>query len=110
MAMECVGRGQTVRWAAESIRPEGRVAVVGLGPDEVRLMHITEFVRGEVMLLGSSAFEMKEIKDILMLIASGRLDLTASISKTIALDEVNEALNELSERQGDVIRTVVTGF
>jgi len=110
VALECVGLSQTVRWAAESVRPSGRVVVVGLGPETLQLMGITEFVRGEISLIGSSAFEIKEIKEILALMQSGRIDLGPSITKTVSLDQINDALTALSENSGDHIRIVVNRF
>ncbi len=110
VALECVGRKHTVRWAAESVGPGGRVVVVGQGPESIHLMDITEFVRREITIMGSSVFNIKEIKEILSLITSGRLDLSFSITKTISLDEINKALNELSEKPGNFIRIVVTSF
>jgi len=110
VALECVGRSQTVRWAAQSVRPSGRVVVVGLGPESIQLMGISEFVRGEISLIGSSAFEIKEIKEILFLMHSGRLDIGTSITKTISLDQINEALTALSENPGAYIRIVVNRF
>jgi 2-desacetyl-2-hydroxyethyl bacteriochlorophyllide A dehydrogenase len=110
VALECVGRSQTVRWAAESVRPSGRAVVVGLGPESVQLRGITEFVRHETSLSGSSAFEIKEIKEILSLMRSGRLDLGSSITKTVPLDQINEALRALAENSGDYIRIVVNRF
>jgi propanol-preferring alcohol dehydrogenase len=110
VALECVGHSRTVRWAAESVRPSGRAVIVGLSPESIQLMGITEFVRGEISLIGSSAFEIKEIKEILSLMRSGRLDLGSSITKTVSLDEINEALTALSENSGDYIRIVVNRF
>jgi len=110
VALECVGHNQTVRWAAESVKTSGRVVIVGLGPESIQLMGITEFVRGEVNLMGSSAFEIKEIKEILSLMQLGRLDLGPSITKTVSLDQINEALTTLSENSGDYIRIVVNRF
>jgi len=109
-SLECVGQRQTVLWAAESVKPAGRVAVVGLSPELLQLMGITEFVRGEINILGSSAFEIKEIKEILSLMSWGRLDLKSSITKTVSLDQINEALMELSANSGNLIRIVVDRF
>jgi 2-desacetyl-2-hydroxyethyl bacteriochlorophyllide A dehydrogenase len=110
VALECVGRAQTVRSAVESVGPGGRVVVVGLGPEKLHLKGITEFVRSETALMGSSAFEIKEIKEILFLIASKRLDVSSSVTRTISLEQVNEALEELAQRPGNVTRIVVNRF
>jgi len=110
VALECVGHTETVFWASESVAPGGRVVVVGLGPEVLQLKGITEFVRSEINLMGSSAFEIKEIKEILSLMSSGRLDLSSSITKTISLEQINEALAELSENSGSLVRIVVNRF
>ncbi len=110
IALECVGRQQTVCWAAESVNSGGRVVVVGLGPERLKVMGLTEFVRNEIAIMGSSAFEIKEIKEILELMRSGRLDLCSSISRTIALGQVNEVINEMIEKPGEVVRILVNRF
>ncbi len=110
VALECIGRSQTAFWAAESIRPAGRVVGVGITPEPLQLMDITEFVGGEISVMGSSAFEIKEIKEILSLMSSGRLDLRSSVTKTTSLDQINEGMAELSENSGNLIRIVVNQF
>jgi len=110
VALECVGHTETVYWASESVATGGRVVIAGLGPEILQLKGITEFVRSEINLMGSSAFEIKEIKEILSLMSSGRLDLSSSITKTISLEQINEALAELSENSGSLIRIVVNRF
>jgi threonine dehydrogenase-like Zn-dependent dehydrogenase len=110
VALECVGRSQTVLWAAESVRSAGKVVVVGLTPEPLQLMGITEFVRSEISVMGSSAFEIKEIKEILSFMSSGRLDLRSSVTKTTSLDQINEAMTELSENSGSLVRIVVNQF
>jgi propanol-preferring alcohol dehydrogenase len=71
VALECIGKEQTALWAAESVMVGGRVVVVGLGPERLHLMSLTDFVRKEITLLGSSAFETKEIREILEMMRNG---------------------------------------
>jgi len=110
VALECIGREQTVLWAAESVVVGGRVVVVGLGPERLHVMSLTEFVRKEINIMGSSAFEIKEIEEILELMRTGRLDLSSSISRTIDLENVNEAMNDMIKKPGEVIRIMVNRF
>ena len=110
VALECVGQKQTVLWAAGSVRSGGRVVVVGQGPESVQLMDLTEFVRKEIVVMGSSASSSMEIKEILSLLTSRRLDLSSSITRTISLEQINEALTELSQNPDNFIRIVVTKF
>lgn len=110
VALECIGSRKTVLWSAQSVNTGGRVAVVGLSPETLELMPITEFVRGEITLLGSSAFEIKEIQSIIALIKFGRLNVESSITKVVPLNQVDNALKELQTNPGNIIRTVVTRF
>jgi len=57
---------------------------------------ISAFVRKEVAVFGSSAFELKEHKELLSLVSSGRLDLSESVSEVFPLSAVNDALRRLS--------------
>ena len=110
VAVECVGSPQTVRWAAEAVAIGGRAVVVGHSPDLMQLMDITGFVRKEVTLMGSSGFELKEINQLTRLTASGRLDLSQSVTENYPLKKVNEALVRLAQGAEDVIRLVINSF
>jgi threonine dehydrogenase-like Zn-dependent dehydrogenase len=94
----------------ESVRGGGRAVVLGLGPDSIHIRPITEFVRGEIELIGSSAFELKEIQQIVRLVASDRLNLSKSITKRIGLEEVNEGIDDLKTKKGNPIRILITEF
>ena len=110
VALECVGSGAIVRQAMESTTVGGRTVVVGLTPDQLELGEITPFVRSEVAVMGSSAFESKEIGQLISLVVSGRLDVSQSVSGTFSLSQVNEALDRLDQNQGDILRLVVNSF
>ncbi|MBW1780915.1 MAG: zinc-binding dehydrogenase [Deltaproteobacteria bacterium] len=108
LTIECVGRQYTIAMAVASLRAGGRAVVVGLGSEEITTLAPTEFVRREVGLLGSYAFTVKEIAELVQLVQNGRLDISQSVSKTIALHEVNEGLEALHKKIDDPIRIVVT--
>jgi threonine dehydrogenase-like Zn-dependent dehydrogenase len=42
------------------------------------------------------------------LLANGRLDLSTSISDVMPLDEVEEGVRRLAEKDGDPVRLIVT--
>jgi Zn-dependent alcohol dehydrogenase len=58
-------------------------------------------------MVGSFAFERTEIEQLLDLVAKGKLDLSRSITKIIAIDEINKGLHELEHKVGNPIRIVV---
>ena len=108
LTIECVGRQNTIALAVASLKVGGRAVVVGLGADEITTLPPTEFVRREVELRGSYAFTVREIAELVQLVANGRLDISKSVSKRIALEEVNEGLEALHKKIGNPIRIVVT--
>jgi 2-desacetyl-2-hydroxyethyl bacteriochlorophyllide A dehydrogenase len=107
MSLECVGHRESIALAIACLRPGGRAVVVGLGGEDITTLPPTEFVRAEYELRGSYAFTVREIEEIIRLIAAGRLDISSSISKRISLDQINEGLESLHKKEGNPIRIVV---
>ena len=107
MSLECVGRRKSIELAIACLRPGGRAVVVGLGSEEITTLPPNEFVRGEYELRGSYAFTVREIEEIIRLVAGGKLDISSSITKRISLDEINEGLEALYKKKGNPIRIVV---
>jgi len=108
MSLECVGQKGTIGLSVACLRPGGRAVVVGLGAENITTLPPTEFVRREVELRGSYAFTVREIEELIRLVAGGKLDISSSISKRITLDEINQGLEVLHKKIGDPIRIVVT--
>ncbi len=108
LTIECVGQQKTIATAVASLRAGGRAVVVGLGSEEITTLAPIEFVRREVALLGSYAFTVKEIAELVQLVQNGRMDISESVSRTFALHEINEALEALHKKIDDPIRIVVT--
>lgn len=107
LAMEFIGSNVTIAQAVEALRPGGRATVVGLGPNPIQVQPPTLFVRRQVSLLSSYAFTVSEIEALVRLVESGRLEVTSSISATLKLEQVNEALHRLEKKSDNVIRLVI---
>jgi alcohol dehydrogenase, propanol-preferring len=107
LSLECVGDQRTIAWAVAGLRIGGRAVIVGLGSEPIVTQPPTEFVRREIDLLGSYAFTTREIGELVALVGSGKLDLAASISKRISLEEINQGLEALHRKTDDPIRIVV---
>lgn len=108
ISFEFVGQKKSIELAVACLRPGGRAVVVGLGPENITALPPNEFVRSEIELRGSYAFTVREIEEIIRLVAGGRLDISSSISKKISLDQVNEGLEALHKKAGNPVRIVVT--
>lgn len=108
VAGEFIGHKETIAQAVESVRPDGRVVVVGLGPDDITILPPTIFVRKQISLLGSYGSTKRNIEQLVELAAVGSLQLEPSITHTFPLEEVNTALKYLHENIENPIRIAVT--
>jgi S-(hydroxymethyl)glutathione dehydrogenase/alcohol dehydrogenase len=109
VAIECVGKSQTILDAFNMIRPGGRAIVVGL-PTFAEILSIPPILLlTEKSIKGSiygSANPSVDFPKLVALTEQGRLDLLSLVSKTRPLDEINEAIAEM--REGRLIRVVLT--
>lgn len=107
LALEFVGRSETVEMALSVLDTGGRAVVVGVGMARPELPPLVRFVSRENSLAGSFGMDKRDIEDLFALVANGRLDLGRSVTDRYPLSEINEALARLSDRNTDVVRLVV---
>jgi 2-desacetyl-2-hydroxyethyl bacteriochlorophyllide A dehydrogenase len=107
LALEFIGLKETIDQAIGGVRVGGRTVVVGLGPESISLLPPTIFVRSELSLLGSYGSTTSEIQNVIDLVASGKLNLTESITERFPLEEVNKGLDHLHKKIGNPIRIVI---
>lgn len=107
LALEFIGLKETIEQAVTCIRVGGRVVVVGLGPEAISLQPPTVFVRSELSFLGSYGSTTLEIQSVIDLVASGKLNLSDSITERFPLEEVNKGLDHLHRKIGNPIRIVI---
>lgn len=107
VALECVGRADTVELAIRCLGKGGRAVVVGVGIEKPTLPRLAAFVGREQAVLGSFGMDRADIVDLLGLIAAGRLDLSGSISARYPLAEANAALQHLARKAEGVVRVVL---
>ncbi len=107
LSMEFVGHPETVATAIKLLDKAGRAVIVGVGMGKPVLPPLISFVGLEQAVIGSFGMDRRDIEDLLVLIAGGRLDLRSSISARYPLVEVNEALGRLASKDKGVVRIVV---
>lgn len=107
LALEFIGLKETIEQAVACLKVGGRAVIVGLGPEKISLLPPTVFVRSELSLLGSYGSTQLEIQRVVDLVASGKLNLSESITERFFLEEVNKGLNHLHRKIGNPIRIVV---
>lgn len=107
LAVECVGRAETVMTALKCLRRGGRAVVVGVGPERVTLPPLQAFVGMDLALLGSMGSDGADLGAVIALVARGELDLSGSVSAAVPLAGINRALQRAAAQRGDDVRVVV---
>lgn len=111
VVFEAIGRETTIHQAVEMSRRGGQVVLVGIPRLDVMLAIpvMLGLVMAERSIKGcwyGSADVHRDIPRLVDLYRQGRLRLDELVARRIPLDEVNEALNELTTTDG--ARTVIT--
>ncbi|HEU0299297.1 MAG TPA: zinc-binding dehydrogenase [Longimicrobium sp.] len=108
LAVDLVGANAVLAQAAECIGRHGRVVMIGLSPEPIRLGAGVNFGVRSQSLLGHLGYHKRHLDQLVELVARGRLDVSASISGLLPLDEVALGVERLARKEGNPIRLVVT--
>jgi len=90
LALECVGRAETVELGLSILSPGGRLVVVGVGNARPSLPPLARFIGTELSVHGSFGSTPREIATVLDLIERGRLDVSRSVQREVALVDAAE--------------------
>lgn len=108
VVVECVGAPETLAAGARALRPGGRLIAVGVGMMPPGLdLPVAVFAFHELAVLGSFGSHPEDLQEILRLEAAGTIDIEASISHRLRLEQVGEGLEMLRTKRGDPQRIVV---
>lgn len=108
VVIECIGTPETVAAGVRALRPGGRLVAVGVGmmPPSIDVP-LAVFAFHELAMLGSFGSHVADLEEILRLEAAGTIDIEASISHRLRLDQAAEGLEMLRTKRGDPQRIVV---
>src|SRR5690242_8892836 len=111
-AFEVIGLPETTLQAYNMIRKGGTAVMVGMTRGEAELTIPTfDLFFNEKTLKGckyGSGQVRRDFQRFADLIETGRLDTSSMVSRTIGLDDVNDAFRAMEN--GEVIRSVITKF
>lgn len=108
-SFEAIGLKKTAEQAFKMVRPGGTATIIGMIPVGTMIeLHGPELLREKKLQgsnMGSNRFrvDMPRYVDFYM---QGRLNLDKMVSKTIKLEQINQAFEEL--RTGNIARSVIT--
>jgi D-arabinose 1-dehydrogenase-like Zn-dependent alcohol dehydrogenase len=108
VALELIGKPETMDAAVRCLGRFGRAALVGLTRQSFAVAPYENLINKEVEIIGVSDHLASEIPLLLELARSGKLQIPAAVTRIISLDAkpVNEALDGL-ESATNYIRTVI---
>lgn len=108
VAFEFVGVNAVIDQAVRSLRRGGRAVAVGIGPEPIKTISPFFFVYNDLALIGSFGSDIGDLEKLMGIAASGKLDLTESVSSVITLNEVNQGISDLEKKVGNPVRIVVS--
>jgi S-(hydroxymethyl)glutathione dehydrogenase/alcohol dehydrogenase len=109
VAIEALGRPETVVQAFMMTRDGGRVVVIGIAPGTTTAgIEITRLVRCGIQLMGSYGSRVRtDLPELLALAARGQVSVSQPITRRYLLDQVDEAYAAL--QRGEIIgRAIIT--
>ena len=109
VAIEALGRPETVSNAFMMTRDGGRTVVIGLAPGTAAAsIEVTRLVRRSIRLTGSYGCRVRtDMPEIVSLAARGLIDVSKSISRRYRIDECAEAYQALN--RGEIMgRAIIT--
>lgn len=106
-AFEFIGRTDTIEMAVKGLRRGGRAVISGIGMDKMVLPPIRSFVGNEYEVRGSMGLDMQDLKEVISLVETGKLDLSDAV-KPIGFEDVNDALTKLAKGHSEHARYVLS--
>jgi threonine dehydrogenase-like Zn-dependent dehydrogenase len=108
LAVELSGADSALDQAESCLGRHGRAVVIGMCMEPIRLKEPSVmFGYYNHALLGHDGYFKRDIEQLVRLVASGRLDLSRSVSHVLPLEEVSRGVEQLSRKEGDPVRIVI---
>ncbi len=101
-----IGSALVVDQCVKAVRKGGNVVLVGIWPGTFSMKPLDLLLR-EVNVITSLDHVAAELEQVIQLVASGKIDLSRSVTHHVPLDKVNEGIRILEERLGNPTRIVV---
>jgi propanol-preferring alcohol dehydrogenase len=107
LVLDFVGAAKVIEQEIRCVGKAGRMVLVGIGQDDIRVSPYKTIIGKEMELIGVNDHLRSELVQLIDIVGSGKMDLSTSITHRVRLDEVNTGLKILEERIGNPIRVVV---
>ena len=106
---DCVGFGGEVLDGIIQIARQGiRIIVVGVLEAGVQIPHLADFVEHELSLISSNMYVPKDFRDVVDLMASGKIRIDGMVSHAAPLADVNDIYRMIDSRSEKFFKIVLT--
>lgn len=111
VSIDAVGKTAALTQSLASLRKHGRHVQVGLmlGDDASPQIAMERLIMGEIEILGSRGMPAGDYPRVLAMIASGTVDPSRLVTRTVSLDEASGVLEAMGEFTGAGV-TVIDRF
>jgi threonine dehydrogenase-like Zn-dependent dehydrogenase len=108
LAVELAGANSALEQAVSCLTHHGRAVIIGMCAEQVRLAEPSVmFGYFNHAVLGHCGYLKRDIETLARLVASGRLDLSGSVSDLVPLENIVQGVERLSTKHGNPVRLVV---
>jgi len=107
VSFDFVGRNAVLKLAIAALAPNGRCIQVGVSGERIELGPSILFAVRKTRLFGSYGYRREHLELLARLVASGRLDLSGSISAKLPLEAAAEGVEALETKRGDPVRILL---
>lgn len=108
VVLDFVGLRATIEEALECVGKGGRLAVVGIGSEDIRISPYRTVIGKEMEIVGVNDHLKSEMEFLLRKVQAGEIDLSNSVTHRVSLDNVNRGMEVLKKKIGNPSRVVVT--
>lgn len=98
VVVEATGHPSVFETVLSSVRKHGTVIMVGIF-SEPATANVSQIVRKEIQIKGSICYSWQDYKECIDLVKSGRVKVDPMISHKFQLNEIDEALEVIDQRQ-----------
>ena len=106
-AFDFAGVSPVRKQALSMLGEQGRLVIVGIANEPIVIPNDMAFTYMRTQIMGHYGSEAKHVRELIELAASGRLDLSDSISEVLPLERAADALDKLANKVGNPIRIVL---
>ena len=106
-AFDFAGVSPVRKQAISMLGEQGRLVIVGIANEPIVIPNDMVFTYMRTQIMGHYGSEAHHVTELIELAASGRLDLSHSISEVLPLERAGDALDKLANKVGNPIRIVL---